>query len=143
MQLFIKSEFQLDQTFLLKSAQQKLQKQPPKVIVTDFSKGLTAALLVGQLIIVVLQYCQWHAVKVMKKWIDEGIQTKAKRPYGYLVEERKVVKELFQPYLKSKIILELKANQKAVLDKLYLYNKVQFQTIYIKKESQIITYYIR
>ncbi|XTI91409.1 hypothetical protein V2W45_1249345, partial [Cenococcum geophilum] len=63
----------------------------PKVIITDFGKGLAAALLVGQLII----YCQWHAAKVIKKRIDKGIQTKAKRPYSYLVEERKVVKELF------------------------------------------------
>ena len=54
MQSFIKSESQLDWTFLLKSAQQKLWKRPPKVIITDFSKGLTAALLVGQLIAVIL-----------------------------------------------------------------------------------------
>ena len=53
-QLFIKSKSQLDWAFLLETAQQKLWKQPPKVIVTDFSKGLTAALLVGQLIAVVL-----------------------------------------------------------------------------------------
>jgi len=51
--------------------------------------------LVGQLITVILQYCQWHAAKAMKKRINKGIQTKAKRPYGYSVEERKVVKELF------------------------------------------------
>jgi hypothetical protein len=46
----------------------------------------------------------------MKKRIDEGIQTKAKRPHGYLAEERKVVKELFWPYLKSKTVAELEAN---------------------------------
>jgi len=66
--------------------------------------------LVGQLIIVVLQYYQWHAAKAIKKRIDKGIQTKVKRPYGYLAEERKVVKELFWPYLKSKTVAELKAN---------------------------------
>jgi len=46
----------------------------------------------------------------MKKWIDKGIQTKVKRPYSYSAEERKVVKELFWPYLKSKMVAELKAN---------------------------------
>ena len=54
MQSFIKSESQLDWAFLLESAQQKLWKRPPKVIVADFSKGLAAALLVGQLIAVIL-----------------------------------------------------------------------------------------
>src|SRR6266576_1510784 len=108
MQSFIKSESQLDWAFLLESAQQKLWKRPPKVIVADFGKGLAAALLVGQLITVVLQYCQWHAAKAIKKRIDEGIQTKAKRPYGYLAEERKVVKELFWPYLKLETVAELK-----------------------------------
>jgi len=49
-------------------------------------------------------------VKAMKKQINEGIQTKAKRPHDYLVEERKVVKELFWFYLKSKMVAELKAN---------------------------------
>ena len=53
MQLFIKSESQLNWTFLLKSTQEKLWKRLPKVIIADFSKGLTAALLVGQLIIVI------------------------------------------------------------------------------------------
>ena len=57
MQLFIKSKSQLDWIFLLKSAQQKLWKRPPKVIITDFGKGFAATLLVRQLIIVVLQYC--------------------------------------------------------------------------------------
>ena len=109
-QSFIKSESQLNQAFLLKTAQQKLWKRPPKVIIVDFGKGLAAALLVGQLIAVVLQYCQWHAAKAIKKQIDEGIQTKAKKPYSYSVEERKVVKELFQPYLKSKTVVELKVN---------------------------------
>ena len=79
----------------------------------------------------------------MKKRINEGIQTKAKRPYGYLAEERKVVKELFWPYLKSETVVELKANRKAVLDKLHPCDKVWFQTIYVKKESQMITCYIR
>jgi len=51
--------------------------------------------LVGQLIAVVLQYCQWYTAKAIKKRINKGIQTKAKRPYSYSVEERKVVKELF------------------------------------------------
>ena len=73
MQSFIKSESQPNWTFLLESAQQKLWKRPPKVIVANFGKGLAAALLVGQLIAVILQYCQWHAVKAIKKWIDEGI----------------------------------------------------------------------
>ena len=67
MQLFIKSESQLDQAFLLETAQQKLWKRPPKVIIANFGKGLTAALLVGQLIAVILQYCQWHAAKTIKK----------------------------------------------------------------------------
>ena len=79
----------------------------------------------------------------MKKQINKGIQTKVKRPYGYSAEERKLVKELFWPYLKSKTVAELEANQKAVLDKLHPYNKVWFQTTYIEKESQIITCYIR
>ncbi|XTI83540.1 hypothetical protein V2W45_1224482, partial [Cenococcum geophilum] len=61
----------------------------PKVIVADFGKGLAAALLVGQLITV------WHAAKAIKKRINKGIQTKAKRPHSYLAEERKAVKELF------------------------------------------------
>ena len=52
-QLFIKSESQQDWTFLLKSTQQKLWKRPLKVIIINFSKGLTAALLVGQLIAVI------------------------------------------------------------------------------------------
>jgi hypothetical protein len=43
-----------------------------------------------------------------------------------LVEERKIVKELFWPYLKSKIVAELEANRKVVLDKLYPCNKVWF-----------------
>ena len=60
----------------------------------------------------------------MKKRIDEGIQTKVKRPYGYSAEERKVVKELFWPYLKSEIVAKFKVNQKAVLDKLHLCNKI-------------------
>ena len=50
------------------------------------------------------------AVTVIKKWINKGIQIKAKRLYSYLVKERKVVKELFWPYLKSKIVVELKVN---------------------------------
>ena len=54
MQSFIKSKSQLDWTFLLKSAQQKLWKRPLKIIIADFNKGLIAALLVGQLIAVVL-----------------------------------------------------------------------------------------
>jgi len=66
--------------------------------------------LVGQLIAVVFQYYQWHAAKAIKKWINKGIQIKAKRPYSYSAEERKVVKKLFWPYLKSKIVAELKAN---------------------------------
>ena len=88
-----------------------------------------------QLITVILQYYQWHAVKAIKKWIDKGIQIKAKRPHGYLAEERKVVKELFWPYLKIKTVIKLKANQKAILNKLHLYNKVWLQIVYIKKES--------
>ena len=80
--------------------------------------------MVGQLIAVVLQYCQWHATKAIKKWINKGIQIKAKRPYGYSAEERKVIKELFWPYLKSEMVAELEDNWKAVLDKLRLCNKV-------------------
>jgi hypothetical protein len=99
--------------------------------------------LVGQLITVVLQYCQWHAAKAIKKRINKGIQTKVKRPYSYSAEERKVVKELFWPYLKSETVAELEVNRKAVLDKLYPCDKVWFQTIYVEKESQMITCYIR
>jgi len=54
MQSFIKSESQLDWTFLLESAQQKLWKRPPKVIIADFGRGLAVALLVWQLIAVIL-----------------------------------------------------------------------------------------
>ena len=54
-----------------------------------------AALLVGQLIAVIFQYYQWFAIKAIKKWINKGIQIKAKKPHRYLVEERKVIKELF------------------------------------------------
>ena len=54
MQSFIKSKSQPDWIFLLESAQQKLWKRPPKVIIADFNKGLAAALLVRQLIAVIL-----------------------------------------------------------------------------------------
>jgi len=46
----------------------------------------------------------------MKKWINKKIQTKTKRLYGYLAEERKIIKKLFWSYLKSKTVAELKAN---------------------------------
>jgi hypothetical protein len=60
----------------------------------------------------------------MKKRINKGIQTKVKRLYSYSAEERKAVKDLFWPYLKSKTVAELKVNQKVVLDKLHPCNKV-------------------
>ena len=59
------------------------------------------------------------------------------------MEERKVVKELFWPYLKFEMVAELEDNWKAVLDKLRLCDKVWFQTIYVEKESQLIICYIR
>ena len=46
---------------------------------------------------------------------------KAKKLYSYLAGKKKAVKELFQFYLKIKIVAKLKTNYKIVLDKLYLY----------------------
>jgi hypothetical protein len=70
----------------------------------------------------------------IKKWINIGVQIKVKRPHGYSAEERIKVKKLFWPYLKLDIEVELKANKKAVLNKLHLQNQVWFKSIYIPKE---------
>jgi MULE transposase domain len=143
MQSFIKSESQLDWTFMLEYANQKLWKRPPRVIIADFGKGLGAAILIGQFIAVVLQLCQWHAAAAMKKRIDQGVQTKAKRPYGYSAEERKEVKELFWPYLKSETVEELELNRKAILNTLHPLDQVWFKSTYIEKERQLITCYVK
>ena len=143
MQSFVKKEGQPDWEFLIDSANGRLWKRPPKVIIADFGKGLEAALLTGQLIAVVLQFCQWHAAKAMKKRVDEGVQTKVKRPHGYSADQRKELKELFWPYLKSDTLAELESNRKAILDKLRPIDQAWFKNTYVPKERQMVNCYIR
>jgi hypothetical protein len=69
---FMKTESQENWLFFLDIIYNHvLGKQKPKVIISDFGKGLTAAIPDSHLSDSIQQYCQWHAAKAMMKTIRE------------------------------------------------------------------------
>lgn len=120
----------------------------PKVIVSDFGKGLTAAIPESPFAYCAQQYCQWHCAEAFKKVISRA--TNAKIDGSYTSDEQKAIcgdsKDeygLIWPWLKSETETELEENRTALLAALLPVHQRYFHHTWLPFERQLITCYVK
>jgi hypothetical protein len=80
----------------------------------------------------ILQSCDWHAVKAMKRRF---------RTSGYKKDQVDILSDLCWIYIKSATAQELKDNRAKLIDELRPAEKKYIQEIWLPKEERVVYYY--